>query len=83
MNVPERFGANLLRCRERAGFSQEALGFRASLHKTEIGMLERGIRLARIDTLIKLAGALEVEPGELLEGIVWKAGDPRPGHFGE
>jgi transcriptional regulator with XRE-family HTH domain len=82
VSVARRFGANLVRCRTRAGFSQEELGFRASLHRTEIGMLERGERLARIDTLVKLAGALEVEPGELLEGIVWKAGDPRPGHFG-
>jgi transcriptional regulator with XRE-family HTH domain len=82
VNVREQFGANVVRCRNQAGFSQEELGFRASLHRTEIGMLERGIRLARIDTLVKLAGALEVEPGELLEGIVWKAGDPRPGHFG-
>lgn len=81
MTIQERFGANLLRCRERLGYSQEELGFRASLHRTEIGMLERGIRLARIDTLVKLAGALQVEPSELLQGIVWKAGDPRPGHF--
>ncbi len=81
--VASQFGANLVYCRKRAGFSQEDLGFRASLHRTEIGMLERGIRLARIDTLVKLAGALEVEPAELLDGIVWKPGEPRPGHFGE
>lgn len=82
MNVQARFGANLVQHRNRAGFSREELGFRASLHRTEIGMLERGERLARIDTLVKLAGALAVEPGDLLDGIVWKAGDPRPGHFG-
>lgn len=45
-------------------------------------MLERGLRLARIDTLVKLAGSLGVEPSELLDGIVWKPGEPRPGHFG-
>ena len=82
MSVREQFAANLVYCRNRAGLSQEELGFRASLHRTEIGMLERGIRLARIDTLVKLAGALQVEPSDLLDGIVWKPGEPRPGHFG-
>ncbi len=81
MIVKERFAANLVYRRKEAGLSQEELGFRAALHRTEIGMLERGIRMARIDTLVKLAGALEIEPGALLAGIVWLPGDPRPGHF--
>jgi transcriptional regulator with XRE-family HTH domain len=81
VDVAARFGENLVRCRRRANFSQEELGFRASLHRTEIGMLERGIRLARVDTLVKLAGALEVSPEELLEGLAWTPGDPRPGQF--
>lgn len=79
--VAERFGQNLLRCRRRAGLSQEELGTRASLHRTEIGMLEHGMRVARIDTLIRLAGAMAIPPGELLEGIHWTVGDPRHGRF--
>jgi transcriptional regulator with XRE-family HTH domain len=70
--IAERFAKNLVRCRRRAGFSQEELGFRGDLHRTEIGMLERGLRLARIDTLIKLAGALEVSTDELLAGMHWQ-----------
>ncbi len=81
VDVAARFGENLLRCRKRTGLSQEELSFRASLHRTEIGMLERGIRLARVDTLVKLAGALEVAPEELLEGLVWTPGEPRRGQF--
>lgn len=65
------FGENLRRCRKRAGVSQEELGWRSSLHRTEVGLLERGVRTPRIDTLIKLATALEVPPGELLAGIDW------------
>jgi transcriptional regulator with XRE-family HTH domain len=80
-DLAERFGANLHSCRDRAGISQEELGFRADLHRTEIGMLERGIRLPRIDTLLKLAGALGVEPGELLDGMGWSAGAVTPGRF--
>jgi transcriptional regulator with XRE-family HTH domain len=81
MDIADHFGQNLVRLREAAGLSQEELGFRASLHRTEIGMLERGVRLARIDTLIKLAGALGVEPGALLEGLGWSPGEHRAGSF--
>jgi transcriptional regulator with XRE-family HTH domain len=76
--VAIRFGANLRRCRRRAGLSQERFALAAGLHRTETGMLERGIRLARIDTLVKLAGALEVEPNDLLDGISWRIGPRRP-----
>lgn len=81
MDIATRFGQNLVRCRKRASLSQEELGFRASLHRTEVGMLERGIRLPRIDTLIKLAGAMEIRPEELLHGLDWSPGGPRLGEF--
>lgn len=81
VEIAIRFGQNLVRARKRAGLSQEEVGFRASLHRTEVGMLERGIRLPRIDTLIKLAGAIEVEPAELLDGLDWSPGAPRVGEF--
>jgi transcriptional regulator with XRE-family HTH domain len=79
--VAERFGANLSRLREQAEVTQEELAFRASLHRTEIGLLERGGRLPRIDTLAKLAGALGVKTGELFDGIRWTPGDFRRGQF--
>jgi transcriptional regulator with XRE-family HTH domain len=69
--VATTFGENLRRQRRRAGISQEELGFRASLHRTEIGLLERGARVPRIDTIIKLATGLEVAPAALLAGIAW------------
>lgn len=79
--VAIKFGRNLFRCRRRAAMSQEELGALASLHRTEIGMLENGTRLARVDTLMKLAGALAVSPTELLEGIHWSPGNPAEGQF--
>jgi transcriptional regulator with XRE-family HTH domain len=81
VSVSERFSANLVRCRRRAGLSQEKVAFRASLHRTEIGHLEGGTRLPRIDTLMKLAGALGVAPGELLDGIAWERGQSESGRF--
>jgi DNA-binding XRE family transcriptional regulator len=79
--VAMKFGRNLWRCRRRASLSQEELGARAGLHRTEIGMLEHGTRLARVDTLMKLAGSLEVSPTELLEGIHWTPGASSEGGF--
>jgi transcriptional regulator with XRE-family HTH domain len=79
--VAVKFGRNLWRCRRRASMSQEELGALASLHRTEIGMLEHGTRLARVDTLMKLAGALSISPMELLEGIHWTPGTAAEGGF--
>lgn len=81
MNVAERFGQNVVAIRKQTGLSQEQLAARAGLHRTEVGMIERGIRLARIDTLLKLAGGLEATPGELLAGMQWRQGPERRGHF--
>lgn len=82
MTVAQRFGANLVCVRKRAALSQEQLGLLADLHRTEIGLLERGARVPRIDTLLKLAAALDIDPTELLEGITWEPGRAVPGHFG-
>jgi transcriptional regulator with XRE-family HTH domain len=79
--VAIRFGKNLRSLRERAEISQAVLGLRASLHRTEIGLLERGERVPRIDTLIKLTSALSVPPGALLKGINWKRRGFHPGAF--
>jgi transcriptional regulator with XRE-family HTH domain len=79
--VALRFGSNLARLRERAGITQEEMSFRASLHRTEIGLLERGGRIPRIDTLAKLAGALGVPTSSLLDGIDWQPGEFTRGGF--
>lgn len=81
VDIASRFGENLTRCRKRADLSQEELAIRASLHRTEIGHLERGMRLARIDTLVKLAGALSITPADLLEGMSWTPGITTSGQF--
>ncbi|HET7574707.1 MAG TPA: helix-turn-helix transcriptional regulator, partial [Solirubrobacterales bacterium] len=71
MTVAERFATNLVAARERAGLTQEEVSFRSGLHRTEVSQLERGLRVPRIDTLVKLAASLGVSPADLLEGIEW------------
>lgn len=79
--VAAQFGNNLRYCRRRADLSQEELGYAASLHRTEIGLLERGARVPRIDTLVKLAGGLSIPPSELLTDIEWTPGSVTRGGF--
>ena len=55
----------------------------ASLRRTAVGQLERGERVARADTIAKLAGALQADPGEFFAGIEWQPGDVRAGRFRE
>lgn len=83
IDIATRFGKNLARRRKRAKLSQEELAVRASLHRTAVGQLERGERVARVDTLVKLAGSLDLPPGELLDGMAWTPGDVRRGSFVE
>jgi transcriptional regulator with XRE-family HTH domain len=83
MDVAGQFGDNLIRARKLAAISQDELSVRASVHRTEISQLERGLRIARIDTLAKLYGSLEVDPDDLLAGIIWTPGDMRIGRFKE
>lgn len=79
--IAVHFGRNLSRARKRAGVSQEALAVLASLHRTEIGLLERGERTPRIDTAAKLAGAMGLPAGDLLDGIEWRPGSVSKGGF--
>jgi DNA-binding XRE family transcriptional regulator len=80
--VALRFGENLRRVRRRVGLSQDELAARASLHRTEISMLENGLRVARVTTMIQLAGAMQVDPAELIAGIGWSPGGVLDGSFG-
>ncbi len=80
-DIAIRFGENLRRCRRRADLSQERFAALAGLHRVEVGYLENGRRRARIDTLIKLACALQIPTDELLDGIDWVPGGSDAGSF--
>jgi transcriptional regulator with XRE-family HTH domain len=71
MRPQDRFAENLRRVRVAAGVSQEELGRRCDLHRTEISLLERAGREPRLGTIAKLAGALGTSPQTLHEGIAW------------
>jgi transcriptional regulator with XRE-family HTH domain len=72
MDIGARIGENLSARRKRLDLSQEEVGFRAGLHRTAVGQLERGERVPRADTVIRLAAVLGVPPGDLLVGVEWE-----------
>lgn len=70
--VSRRFGENLFTYRRRSGQSQVNVAERSGVHTTEISRIEKGKVSPRLDTIVKLAGAIEVEPCELLAGMSWR-----------
>lgn len=72
MSVKERFGVNLRRIRRRAGITQEELAALVEMDRAQISNFENGKRTPRLDTLLKLMGALDCRADELVEGMAWK-----------
>jgi len=61
-----QFGALVRAKREAAGLSQEELGFRAGLHRTYVGSVERGERNITLANVYRLAKALGCSATELM-----------------
>ncbi|MBU0978292.1 MAG: helix-turn-helix transcriptional regulator [Patescibacteria group bacterium] len=64
-NVRKKFGKRLRVLRKSAQLSQEDLGFKANIHRTYIGAVERGEQNVSLDNIYRLAKALKVELKEL------------------
>ena len=71
MAIPfvREFGLKVRGFREAKGMSQEALANAANLHRTHISLIERGRRSVRLETVERLAIALEVQPAQLMPTI--------------
>ena len=64
------FGRRVRERRLELGLSQEALADRSDLHWTYFGQVERGQVNISLHNIIKIAGAVEVDPGALVSGLV-------------
>ena len=62
-----RFGKNVREERIRRGISQEQLGEIAKVHRTYIGMIERAEKNITLTNIEKIAKALGVRPGHLID----------------
>ena len=64
-----KFGRRVKELRQSLNLSQEALAELADVHRTYVGMVERGEKNITLSNIAKFAKALEVEISELLDGI--------------
>lgn len=63
----KKFGKRVRKERMLQGISQERLGELAKVHRTYIGMIERGEQNITLTNIDKLAKALRVKSKDLLE----------------
>ncbi len=68
----------MLRIRQGRKLTQESLAQHAGVHRSRISVIETGKQQPGIETVVRLAGALEVSTESLFEGIRW---DPKAGEF--
>jgi transcriptional regulator with XRE-family HTH domain len=65
MELRKIFGGRLRTLRKTKGFSQEELAEKADIHPTYIGVIERGEQAPTLDTVEKIAKALDIKISEL------------------
>lgn len=76
-----RFGRNLWRQRRRADLSQQELADLAGLHRVDLGRVERGEQLPRLDTILKVSAGVGASPCDLMSGLRWYPGRQIEGEF--
>ena len=67
IDLKSLLGMAIKRQRASLGISQEELAHRAGLHRTYVSDLERGARNPSIDSIEKVARALELSVSKLFE----------------
>lgn len=67
MEIGRRLAERVRILRRAKGWSQEELADRAGLHRTFVSQVERNLKNTTIQSTEKLARALEVTLGELLD----------------
>ena len=65
-DILQKFGDKVQKVRKSQNISQEELAAQLSMHRTYVGMIERGERNPTIRTLYKLAKALKVDSSDFL-----------------
>jgi len=77
MTIEKAVGRELKFCRTKKGISQEKLGFEASLHRTYISLIERGLKSPTMNTLVRFCAALEIPPDEFLKHVMQRVAGKR------
>jgi transcriptional regulator with XRE-family HTH domain len=67
--IQKQVGERVRVLREKKGISQEALASTCNLHRTYIGLIERGERNLSLTTVERIAEGLGVQVSELFAGV--------------
>ncbi|HTT93754.1 MAG TPA: helix-turn-helix transcriptional regulator [Solirubrobacterales bacterium] len=71
-DLTEAFGERLIVARFNCGrITQETVAERAEVHRTQMTLYESGRRMPMLESLVRLAGAVDLTAGELLGPIRW------------
>ena len=70
-----KVGKAIKELRKAKGLSQEVVSGLADLDRTHYSKIERGLRSPNLDTLFKIAHALEMPPHELIKVIEKAVGE--------
>lgn len=79
MTMGEAMGQTLREARREAGLSLTALAGRLGIKRQQVFAWENGERSPQMETLMKLAEALNTTPAKLLEGAMTRMAGPLPG----
>jgi transcriptional regulator with XRE-family HTH domain len=69
VSAAQRFGANVKRVRKEQKMTQEQLGLAAGLDAAVISRIEAGQREPRVKNIVRIAKALDTQPGDLFAGL--------------
>lgn len=69
MDEAKKLGVRIRKLRGEKGFSQESFADHCGLHRTAMGLIERGERSPNLRTLVTVAKGLKISVSKLLEGI--------------
>lgn len=67
-----KFGERVRELRKEKNLSQEQLAFKANLHRTYIGMIERAERNVTLLNIQKIANALEIRLTDFFDPGIFK-----------
>lgn len=65
----QEIGRRIRVARQELGISLEDLGELSEINWTSVGKIERGVSSPTVETLVRLASALEMDPGVFVSGV--------------
>ena len=81
MDAKRVVGERIREQRKRLGMTQERLAQLAELDRKHVSTIEAGNADLRLETLIRIAGAVAMRIENLVAGFVFVPSEDSPGHF--